>query len=84
MASWNTVNISYVLEKNRIDSEFYKKDDVELEVFLNKVCSGVKLKNIVSEIQDKFSKSMSEKIQYNDISNSTFAHKSKRISSTNT
>ena len=28
MAVWNSVNISYVLGKNRIDSEFYKKEDV--------------------------------------------------------
>ncbi len=69
MAKWNTVNISYVIKKNRIDSEFYKKDDVHLENYLNNVCQGLQLKNVVFEIKDRFSKSMSTKIQYNDIGN---------------
>ena len=69
MGNWNTVNISYVLDKNRIDADFYKKSDVELELFLNKSCNGLKIKNIASEVQERFKKSMSEEFQYNDIGN---------------
>lgn len=69
MAVWNSVNISYVLSKNRIDSEFYKKEDVELEQFLNKVCGETKLKSIAEEIKERFNRSECEDFQYNDIGN---------------
>jgi type I restriction enzyme, S subunit len=69
MAVWNSVNISYVLGKNRIDSEFYKKEDVELEFFLNKLCDGEKLKNVTKEVTERFNKSQCEEFQYNDIGN---------------
>lgn len=69
MASWNTVNFSYLLDKNRIDSEFYKKEDVDLEDFMLSICNGKKLKNETSEIKERFTKTMSNTIQYNDIGN---------------
>ena len=69
MAVWNNVNISYVLSKSRIDSEFYRKEDVELEVFLNKICNGEKLKNIAKEVTERFNKNQCEEFQYNDIGN---------------
>lgn len=69
MATWNTVNFSYLLDKNRIDSEFYKKEDVDLEDFMLSICNGKKLKDETSEIQERFTKTMSDTIQYNDIGN---------------
>lgn len=69
MAVWNRVKISYVLSKNRIDSEFYKKDDVELEFFLNNLCNGKKLKYVAEEATEKFYKNQCEEFQYNDIGN---------------
>ena len=69
MAVWNSVNISYVLSKNRIDSEFYKKEDVELEFFLNKLCNGEKLKHVTKEVTERFNKNQCEEFQYNDIGN---------------
>lgn len=69
MATWNTVNFSYLLDKNRIDSEFYKKEDVDLEDFMLSICNGKKLKNETSEIKERFTKTMSNTIQYNDIGN---------------
>lgn len=69
MGSWNTVNISYVIGKNRIDADFYKKSDVELEEILSKITSGEKLRNYVIEISEKFNKSDCDLFQYNDIGN---------------
>jgi type I restriction enzyme, S subunit len=69
MATWNTVNFSYLLDKNRIDSEFYKKEDVDLEDFMLSICNSKKLKNETSEIKERFTKTMSNTIQYNDIGN---------------
>jgi len=69
MAVWNSVNISYVLSKNRIDAEFYKEEDVELEFFLNKLCNGEKLKYVTKEVTERFNKNQCEEFQYNDIGN---------------
>lgn len=69
MAVWNTVNISYVLGKNRIDADFYKKPDVELEGILSKICSNSKLRSVAYEIPEKFNKASCTTFQYNDIGN---------------
>lgn len=69
MGNWNTVNISYVIGKNRIDADFYKKSDVELEAILKKIASDKKLRMYAGEISERFNKSDCDVFQYNDIGN---------------
>ncbi len=69
MGNWNTVNISYVIGKNRIDADFYKKSDVKLEIFLAGITSNEKLRKYAGEISEKFQKSECDVFQYNDIGN---------------
>ena len=69
MGTWNTINLSYVITKKRIDSKFYKKEDVDLETRLIKICSNCKLKKVAYEIQERFDKKSITTFQYNDIGN---------------
>lgn len=70
MAEWNVVEYSYLLSKNRIDSEFYKSEYVELEKYLKGACRNIKLREHVKIIEERFTKSCSDELfQYNDIGN---------------
>jgi len=71
MATWNKVQISYVNSKRRIDSEFYRLEDIILEDHLTRACSGKKIRDFSFEIKDRFKKTFysDNYFQYNDIGN---------------
>ena len=70
MAVWNIVNMSYIIDKGRIDAEFYKPSDIKNEKVLLSACGANILKEYVFEIPEKFKKSKCKDVfQYNDISN---------------
>lgn len=69
MAQFNTIQFSYLKTKNRIDSEYYKYSDVIEEEFLRKVCKGLRLKHVSTEISERFNKNSVTQFQYNDIGN---------------
>lgn len=69
MAQFNTIQFSYLKTKNRIDSEYYKYSDVIEEEFLKKVCKGIRLKDVSTELSERFDKNTVPQFQYNDIGN---------------
>ncbi len=70
MAVWNIIKRSYIIDKGRIDAEFYKPSDIFNEKILLSACNNIKLKEYVYEIPERFKKSKCNNIfQYNDISN---------------
>ena len=69
MAVWSEVNYSYVFQKYRFDSEFYRPDYLELEhIFLKSCKSEERIQDVAIVIPDQFKRADTESFfQYNDI-----------------